>query len=126
MRCDCRAGYQRVRRTSPSVLGKLPPTRALGSGFTCDRNKQLGITMSDHPLAGRTSLVTGGAKGIGRACCLRLAQAGANVAINYLTSDEQARETAELVGRTGVKAHLVCADVASPEQVTAMVDEVAD
>jgi 3-oxoacyl-[acyl-carrier protein] reductase len=71
-------------------------------------------------------LVTGGAKGIGRACCLRLAQAGANVAINYLTSDEQARETAELVGRIGVKAHLVCADVASPEQVTAMVDEVVD
>lgn len=82
--------------------------------------------MSDGPLAGRTALVTGGAKGIGRACCLRLAQAGANVAINYLTSDKQARETAELVGRTGVKAHLVCADVASPEQVTAMVGEVVD
>ena len=82
--------------------------------------------MSDRPLAGRTALVTGGAKGIGRACCLRLAQAGANVAINYLTSHEQARETAELVGKAGVKAHLVRADVASPEQVTAMVGEVID
>ncbi len=82
--------------------------------------------MSERPLAGRTALVTGGAKGIGRACCLRLAQAGANVAINYLTSDEQARETAELVEQSGVKALLVRADVASPEQVTAMVGEVVD
>lgn len=82
--------------------------------------------MIDRPLTGRTALVTGGAKGIGRACCLRLAQAGANVAINYLASDEQARETAELVGQAGVKTHLVCADVASPEQVTAMVGEVVD
>ena len=81
--------------------------------------------MSDRPLTGRTALVTGGAKGIGRACCLRLAQAGANVAINYLTSDEQARETMELVRQAGSRSHLVRANVASPEQVAAMVDEVA-
>ena len=82
--------------------------------------------MSDRPLAGRTALVTGGAKGIGRACCVRLAQAGANVAIHYLTSDEQARETAELVRQAGVTTHIVCADVASPEQVSAMVGEVTE
>ena len=82
--------------------------------------------MGDRHLAGRTALVTGGAKGIGRACCLRLAQAGANVAINYLTSDEQARDTADLVKQAGVQAHLVCADVASPEQVTAMVGDVTN
>lgn len=81
--------------------------------------------MSDRPLAGRTALVTGGAKGIGRSCCLRLAEAGADVAINYLTSGEQARETAELVRRAGVRANLVRADVSSAEQVAAMVDEVA-
>jgi 3-oxoacyl-[acyl-carrier protein] reductase len=81
--------------------------------------------MSDRPLAGRTALVTGGAKGIGRSCCLRLAEAGADVAINYLTSGEQARETADLVRQAGVRAHLVRADVSSAEQVAAMVDEVA-
>jgi NAD(P)-dependent dehydrogenase (short-subunit alcohol dehydrogenase family) len=79
--------------------------------------------MNDRALSGRTALVTGGAKGIGRACCLRLAQAGANVAINYMTSEEQARETAELVQAAGVQAHVVSGDVASPEQVRAMVDE---
>jgi len=93
---------------------------------SCDSTIEVDITMSDQPLAGRTALVTGGAKGIGRACCVRLAQAGANVAINYLTSDEQARVTADLVEQAGVKAHLICADVASPEQVTAMVGEVLD
>lgn len=82
--------------------------------------------MNDRPFAGRTALVTGGAKGIGRACCLRLAQAGANVAINYLTSEDQAHETADLVAQAGVKTHLVRADVASPEQVAAMVGEVVD
>lgn len=82
--------------------------------------------MNDRPLAGRTALVTGGAKGIGRACCLKLAEAGADVAINYLTSEGPARETAEEVRRAGVRAHLVPADVSSPEQVATMVQDVAD
>jgi len=81
--------------------------------------------MNDRPLAGRTALVTGGAKGIGRACCLRLAQAGADVGINYLTSEQQAREVAELVRQAGVRSHVVRADVSSPEQVAGMVDEVS-
>lgn len=80
--------------------------------------------MSDCSLAGRTALVTGGAKGIGRACCLRLAQAGASVAINYLTSDQAARDTADLVQHAGARAFIVRADVSSPEQVAMMVDEV--
>lgn len=82
--------------------------------------------MNDLPLAGRTALVTGGAKGIGRACCLRLAQAGADVAVNYLTSEQQACETAELVRQAGVRAHLVRADVRVPDQVAAMVQDVTD
>lgn len=82
--------------------------------------------MNDRPLTGRIALVTGGAKGIGRACCARLAQAGADVAINYLTSEQQARDTAELVRQAGVRAHLVRADVRSPDEVAAMVREVTD
>jgi 3-oxoacyl-[acyl-carrier protein] reductase len=82
--------------------------------------------MNDRPLAGRTALVTGGAKGIGRACCLRLAQAGADVAVNYFTSEQHARETAELVRQAGVRSHMVRADVSSADQVAAMVQEVTD
>ncbi len=85
-----------------------------------------GDLTNDRSLVGRTALVTGGAKGIGRACCLRLAQAGADVAINYLSSDDSARETAESVRQAGVRSHLVRADVTSPEQVAAMVQEATD
>lgn len=73
---------------------------------------------------GRTALVTGGAKGIGRACCVRLAQAGAKVAVNYLSSAEAARETERLVRAAGGACRLVRADVSAPEQVQAMVEEV--
>ena len=82
--------------------------------------------MNDRPLAGRTALVTGGAKGIGRACCLRLAQAGADVAINYLTSELAAGKTADMIRQAGGRSHLVRADVTSPEQVDAMVQDVND
>lgn len=80
--------------------------------------------MNDRPLTGRTALITGGAKGIGRACCLRLAEAGADVAVNYLTSEQEARETAELVRQFEGRSLIVRGDVSSPEQVTMMVQEV--
>lgn len=82
--------------------------------------------MNDRPFAGRIALITGAAKGIGRACCLRLAQAGADVAINYLTSGQAAREAAELVRQAGVRSHIVRADVSSANEVAAMVQEVTD
>jgi len=80
--------------------------------------------MSELEFSGRTALVTGGGKGIGRACCRLLAEAGANVAINYLTSESAAAETAEMVEAAGVRAHLCRADVSSEQEVCAMVDDV--
>ncbi len=77
-------------------------------------------------LEGRTALVTGGAKGIGRACCERLARAGARVAINYKSSAAEARETARQIAAAGGSAQPFQADVSSPEEVHRLVDAVAD
>lgn len=80
--------------------------------------------MPQLELAGRTALVTGGAKGIGRACCELLAQAGADVAVNYLTSQTAAQGTADLIRAAGRRACVVRADVSSTGEVDAMVAEV--
>jgi len=82
--------------------------------------------MSTPSLAGRTALVTGGSRGIGRGICLRLARAGVNVAVNYHSDEKSARETAQLVSEAGTTAHTVQADVASRDEVDAMVNEVTD
>jgi 3-oxoacyl-[acyl-carrier protein] reductase len=83
-----------------------------------------GETVTTDNLSGKTALITGGAKGIGRACCLRLAAAGANVAINYLTSEEAAQQTARLVEEQGAKATVLQADVSQADQVEQMINAV--
>jgi len=82
--------------------------------------------MSEQDFENRTVLVTGGSRGIGRACCERLARAGAQIAINYHSHEEDARETANLVEATGAKAMIVQANVADPESVETMVARVND
>jgi 3-oxoacyl-[acyl-carrier protein] reductase len=78
--------------------------------------------MSD--LKGRTALVTGGSRGLGSACCRLLAEAGANVAVNYRANEEEAVRTAAQVEKAGARAHVVQADVSKPDQVNAMVQNV--
>ncbi len=82
--------------------------------------------MAEADFQNRTVLVTGGSRGIGRACCLRLARAGANVAINYRARVEDAQETARLVEAAGAGAMIVQADVSDPQSVDAMVAQVND
>jgi len=52
-------------------------------------------------LKGRTALVTGGSRGIGRAIALALAEEGADVAINYVSSEPAAKEVAERIHKLG-------------------------
>ena len=59
---------------------------------------------SSDELAGKVALVTGGARGIGRGCVLRLAQAGADVVINYLEREDAAHEVADWVKGIGRRA----------------------
>jgi 3-oxoacyl-[acyl-carrier protein] reductase len=75
---------------------------------------------------GRVALVTGGGRGIGRAIAVRLAQEGARVAISYRSNDAAAEETVELVRKAGVECETFKGDVASPEDVEALMKGVGE
>ncbi|HEY3038654.1 MAG TPA: 3-oxoacyl-ACP reductase family protein [Pyrinomonadaceae bacterium] len=77
-------------------------------------------------LRGRVAIVTGGARGIGRATVLRLAEAGADVVINYARNEEAAEEVARLAREFGVRAVPVRADVSDIEQAAAMVESTVE
>lgn len=81
---------------------------------------------TEHPLEGKTALVTGASRGIGRAIALELAAQGADVAVNYASSEAAAEEVAEAIRALRRDAFAVRADVSDPEQVTAMVDAVKE
>ena len=68
-------------------------------------------------LAGKTAVVTGGSRGIGRAICLRLAAMGALVYINYVSRSEAADETKKLIEDAGGTARIIGFDIADAGQV---------
>jgi 3-oxoacyl-[acyl-carrier protein] reductase len=70
---------------------------------------------------GRTALVTGGSRGIGRAVAVQLAQEGARVVINYLQAGEEAEAVVEEIGAAGGEAHLFQADVRDEDAVKELV-----
>src|SRR4051794_16546317 len=77
-------------------------------------------------LDGKTALVTGGSRGIGRAIALELAREGARVAVNYQSNDEKAREVADEIAKLGGTCLLVKANLADPKEARAMVKRVAE
>ncbi|HXD92018.1 MAG TPA: SDR family NAD(P)-dependent oxidoreductase, partial [Bacteroidia bacterium] len=66
------------------------------------------------------ALVTGGSRGIGKAICLKLAEAGYHILINYQSNDEEAKKTAALIESIGVTAQLMKFDVSKEAEVNAV------
>jgi 3-oxoacyl-[acyl-carrier protein] reductase len=80
--------------------------------------------MESRIFAGKTALVTGGGRGIGRAICRMLADEGARVAINYQRQEAAAQETLKLIEPAAEKAVVVQADVSREDDVRRMIDTV--
>ena len=72
-------------------------------------------------LSGKSAVVTGGSRGIGRAIALRLAEQGADVAFSYVANEGAAKETAAAIEAVGRKALPVQADVSKPESADALI-----
>ncbi len=75
-------------------------------------------------LVGKTALITGGSRGIGRAIALALAQAGCNIAVNYLRSENEAMAVVREVRDIGSRAWAVQADVSQEDEVRHMLNTV--
>ena len=77
-------------------------------------------------LKGKVALVTGAAKGIGKAAAVKLAEEGVNIAVNYNSSKQEAEETVKYLKDLGIDSISCQADVGNLDQVTKMVDVVTD
>ena len=77
-----------------------------------------------QPLSGKVALVTGAARGIGRACAVKLAAAGCDIIANYYNSHEEAQALCEQVQAMGRRAMAVQASVGVPDSVTEMFETI--
>lgn len=75
-------------------------------------------------LKGKTAVVTGGSRGIGRAIALQLAANGANVVVNYTSNSEAALSVVREIEAMGVSGKAIKADVSKGEEVENLVNEV--
>src|SRR6266581_3169907 len=94
---------------------------APNDGFTC-----MNETESVKSFSGRSAIVTGATRGIGRAIALELARRGADIAFNYAKSAEAAGRLKSEIESLGVRAIASQCDVASTEAAAEMVKQVKD
>jgi NAD(P)-dependent dehydrogenase (short-subunit alcohol dehydrogenase family) len=80
----------------------------------------------NKPLTGKTALITGAAKRIGRSIALAFAEAGANVAITYLASQSEAEATIRSLAEYDVDAAAICCNLLDPESINQAVASVVE
>ncbi len=77
-------------------------------------------------LSGKVALVTGSSRGIGRSIAIHLAEHGADIAINFNRSKDEAEQVKKEIENLGTKAITVQADITAPEDARRMVKETVD
>lgn len=77
-------------------------------------------------LSGKTALVTGASRGIGRAIAIELASQGANIVVNFVKHDALAAEVCRLISTLGVQSMAIQADVSEVAQVEEMIHQAVD
>ncbi|HEY5742780.1 MAG TPA: SDR family oxidoreductase [Terrimicrobiaceae bacterium] len=93
--------YSSKKQDPPGTEGEMKPEADHGEESYKGANR----------LEGRTALITGADSGIGRAVALAFAREGANIAISYLSEEEDAQETKRLVTESGRQAVLLPGDI---------------
>ncbi|MCH2565553.1 MAG: 3-oxoacyl-[acyl-carrier-protein] reductase [Prochlorococcus sp. ALOHA_A2.0_51] len=81
---------------------------------------------SPPPLTGQTALITGASRGIGRAVALALAEAGAEVVVNYSSSADAAEEVVQAITSNGGSAYAIKANVAEEDAVDQLIKTVLE
>mmetsp|Transcript_7904 Transcript_7904/g.21604 ORF Transcript_7904/g.21604 Transcript_7904/m.21604 type:complete len:288 (+) Transcript_7904:29-892(+) len=82
------------------------------------------VRASPAMVAGEVALVTGGSRGLGKAICLALGEAGCKVVVNYVSSEGPAQEVVKQIQDNGGEAVAIQADVSKQEEVVALFKEV--
>lgn len=80
----------------------------------------------DRPLAGKTALVTGASRGIGRAVAHELGRLGARIGVSYRSDDQKAEETLASLAAAGVEARAFRADVGRSREASKLAEDVAE
>ncbi len=70
----------------------------------------------------KIALITGGSRGIGRAACIKLAEMGFYILINYKNNEDAAKDVLESVKKTGSNGELIAFDVSNPDEVENALD----
>jgi len=80
-------------------------------------------TDSNRPLVGKCALITGGARRIGREIALMLARAGADIALTYLKSGNDAEQTRAAISKSGVRSYAIRCDLRDVKSIASCADE---